>query len=119
MKKDNPHLRGADMDIVQPFTDQSFDEVNKSRGVNPVAISDQHNRLGTVSGLLVLHGIRNRGGRRGLGGFCVGFDLIVCFVGFIVLLAKNFLKIGDEARRQEVVLDGSGSHIIDGYVEEK
>jgi hypothetical protein len=41
----NPRLRSANMDIIEAFTNQSFNKRNKTRGVNPISVSNQNNRL--------------------------------------------------------------------------
>lgn len=76
------------MDIVEGFTDQGFNEIHKARGVNPISIGDQNNRLGAVDFL---------------GSILVGFYIgVVPFRLHSIHLftLKNFLKVADEARRQ-------------------
>lgn len=90
------------MDIVKAFADQSFNEESEARGLNPIAIGDQNNRLGAVIGVLLRSGSRFRS--RGLSGFS-------SFLSFPTSpFAQYILQIGDQARRQQIGFHRSGSH---------
>ena len=40
------------MDIVKALANESFNKESKTRGVNPIAIGDQHNGLGAIKRVL-------------------------------------------------------------------
>lgn len=95
------------MDIAKALRNESIDEGSQARGVNPVAVGDENNRLGRA----IIGGGGGGGGgrRRGRLGGIIGSD-----VGLVAIAdlpaEKDFLEIGDQARRQQAVLHGSRSH---------
>lgn len=86
------------MDIVKALRDESFDEASEARGVNPITISDQNNRLRAI--------FVGGSGSRGLQGVIRSVLGLLSFAVAVSAAAtgppaeEDFLEIGDQARWQ-------------------